>query len=683
MKIFARLVIAAGLLCVVSPATAQDMPNRLTVDRYLDWEDVSGPQLSPDGSQIVYERQWIDAINDREASSIWIMNTDGSRNRFLVDGSSPVWSPDGSRIAYIASGEPEGRQIFVRWMDDEGAVSQITRITQSPSGLQWAPDGEAIAFTALVPDRPDETWEIEMPDEPAGAQWTAPPRIEERLRYRADGRGWLPKGYTHVFAVQADGGTPRQITSGDWDHRDFSWMPDGRAIVFTSLRIEDSERAWRESEIYAVDVESGDIRQLTDREGPDEDPVPSPDGRWIAYQGYDHTTDTYRENGLYVMAADGSGSRLIAEEYGRSLDDVTWADDGSGVYFNAQTLGTSNLYFAPLDGSPHAVTEGKHMLSVTDIGANGIAVGRRSSAYVPAEIVTFHVDTPEVLTTVHATNRTHLAEVELGEVEEIWYESEPGVQIQGWIVKPPGFDPSRDYPLILRIHGGPHSMYNTGFDFKNQNHAAHDYVVLYTNPRGSSGYGSEFGNAIKFNYPGPDYIDLMAGVDEVIGRGYIDERNLFVYGGSGGGVLTAWIVGHTDRFTAAVSKAPVINWTSFIGTTDGPSWYRNFEHMVWDDPEEHLRRSPLMYVGNVSTPTMLMTGERDLRTPMEQTEQFYRALKMKGVPTAMVRLTDGWHSRNRPPTNFIRVQLYLRNWFERYMVTSGQVAAPDEGEGGT
>jgi dipeptidyl aminopeptidase/acylaminoacyl peptidase len=218
-------------------------------------------------------------------------------------------------------------------------------------------------------------------------------------------------------------------------------------------------------------------------------------------------------------------------------------------------------------------------------------------------------------------------------------------------------------------------MYNAGFDFKNHNHAAHGYVVLYTNPRGSSGYGSEFGNAIKFNYPGPDYVDLMAGVDEVISRGYIDERNLFVYGGSGGGVLTAWIVGHTDRFAAAVSKAPVINWTSFIGTTDGPGWYRNFEHMVWDDPSEHLRRSPLMYAGNVTTPTMLMTGERDLRTPQEQTEQFYRALRIQGVPTAMIRLTDGWHSRNSPPTNFMRVQLYLRNWFDQHKRTGGQVAA--------
>jgi dipeptidyl aminopeptidase/acylaminoacyl peptidase len=677
----AFLVVAASVAAPQFSVAAQGPEDRLTVDRYLDWEDVRSPRLSPDGAHIVYQRQWIDAVNDREVSSVWIMGTDGSRNRYLVDGSSPVWSPDGSRIAYVTAGEPDGQQVFVRWMDDEGAVSQVTRVTESPSNLEWSPDGASIAFTMLVPGAADPQWHIEMPSKPTGAEWTAPARIEERLRYRADGRGWLPDGYQHVFVVQADGGTPRQVTSGDWHHRQHRWTADGSSIVFSSLRVEDAERQWRESEIYAVDVTTGAIRQLSDRRGPDSDPVPSPDGRWIAYQGYDWTTDTYRENGLYVMAADGSGSRLIADEHGRSLANVTWAADGDGVYFTAQRLGASNLYFAPVEGGATPVTEGRHMLSVSDIGVDGTAVGRLSSPHVPAEIVAFDVDAPGTFATLHSTNRTHLAEVELGQVEELWYESEPGVRIQGWIVKPPDFDPSRKYPLILRIHGGPHSMYNAGFDFKNQNHAAHGYVVLYTNPRGSSGYGSDFGNAIKFDYPGPDFADLMAGVDEVISRGYIDERNLFVYGGSGGGVLTAWIVGHTDRFTAAVSKAPVINWTSFIGTTDGPGWYRNFEHMVWDDPSEHLRRSPLMYVGNVTTPTMLMTGEKDLRTPMEQTEQFYRALKMNGVPTAMVRLTDGWHSRNRPPTNFIRVQLYLRNWFERHKVGGEAVAAPDAAGG--
>jgi len=663
------VLLTISVFALGAPVAAHEKTGRLTLDRYLSWEDVSGPVLSPDGSRIIYVRRWIDPINDRWDAALWIMNADGSKNRFLVEGSSAVWSPDGTRIAYVAPGEPKGAQIFVRWMDAEGATSQATRVTMgSPSSISWAPDGTSIAFQMLVPETLGSEWSIKMPARPEGAEWTVSPRIIDRLNYRSDGSGYRPLGYRHVFVVPADGGTPRQITSGDWNHSSYRWMPDGASMVFQSNRVEDAEHVWRESEIYKVDVHSGEVTQLTTRKGPDGSPVPSPDGSLIAYTGQDWSTDTYVENGLYVMAADGSGVRLLANEMGRSPGGMRWAHDGSGIYFTASMKGTANLYFAPLEGEPQPVTEGNHMLSVSDIGSSGLAVGTVTSPHVPRDLVSFNVRDASNTQILHRANRTHLSEVQLGEVEEIWYPSADGLQVHGWIVKPPDFDPAEKYPLILRIHGGPHGMYSFGFDFKNQNHAANGYVLLYTNPRGSSGYGSEFGNEIKYAYPDEDYDDLMAGVDEVISRGYIDERNLFVYGGSGGGVLTAWIVGHTDRFTAAVSKAPVINWVSFVGTTDGSSWYYNFEHLPWEDPSEHLRRSPLMYVGNVTTPTMLLTGERDLRTPMEQTEQFYRALKLRKIPTAMVRMTDSWHSRSSPPTNFIRVQLYLRNWFERFMV---------------
>jgi dipeptidyl aminopeptidase/acylaminoacyl peptidase len=661
-----KLIFALLLLAFSMPATASD--GRLTVDRYLDWEDVANPRLSPDGKQIVYERRWVDAVNDRWETSVWTMSADGTKHRFLVDGSSPRWSPDGTRIAFMAKGEPDGTQIFVRWMDAEGAVSQVSRVRESPSNITWSPDGTSIAFQMVVPPEGDGRWKIDMPAKPKGADWTAPPTIIERLNYRRDRVGYWPKGFRHVFVIPSDGGTPRQVTAGDWHHDSFRWMPDGQSIVFDSLRVDDAEYQWRESEIYTVVVDSGETRALTRRRGPDGDPVPSPDGRFIAYTGFDWSDDTYIEEGLYVMGADGSNPRRLTGEMGRRPGNLIWAEDGSGIYYTAAVQGASNLFFVPLSGEPKPVTKGKHMVSVTDIGKDGLAVGTLSGPHVPKNLVSFSIGSPADIHTLHVSNKTCLEEVALGEVEEIWYDSVDDYRIQGWIVKPPDFDASKKYPLILRIHGGPHSMYHVGFDFKNQNHAANGYVVLYTNPRGSSGYGSPFGNAIKNAYPDKDYDDLMKGVDEVISRGYIDERNLFVYGGSGGGVLTAWIVGHTDRFTAAVSKAPVINWVSFVGTTDGSSWYYNFAKLPWEDPSEHLRRSPLMYVGNVTTPTMLMTGEKDLRCPMEQTEQFYKALKLRKVPTAMVRLTDGWHSRSLPPTNFIRVQLYLRNWFERFMV---------------
>jgi dipeptidyl aminopeptidase/acylaminoacyl peptidase len=663
----ARVVVLVALLLFPLGLHSQQgqPPNTLTLEHYLGWEAVADPQVSPDGRQIVYTRRWVDPMNDRWSSQLWIMGADGSRNRFLAEGSTPRWSPDGTRIAYTAPGEPGGTQIHVRWMDAEGATSQITRGQESPADLQWSPDGTRILFHATVPAGPPAGWSIDLPRAPEGARWTGSPVIEDRIQFRRDGQGWLPRGDRHLFLVDADGGTAVRLTDGDWSHNGARWMPDGRSVVFQSHRVPDAERLWREAHIYILDVETRQIRQLTETRGPKSNPTPSPDGRLIAFSGHDWTDDTYVESRLYVMNADGSNVRELAQGVDRSPARLTWGRDGRGIYFTTQDRGASNLHYAPLSGPARQVTAGNHVLALGDIAPGGLAVATVTSPHDPGSLVTFDVRRPTPRT-LFATNRAALADLRLGDVEEVWYRSVDDWDIQGWIIKPPDFDPARKYPLILVIHGGPHAMYNVGFNFAWQNHAANGYVVLYTNPRGSSGYGSEFGNAIKRAYPGKDYDDLMAGVDTLINRGYIDERNLFVYGGSGGGVLTAWIVGHTDRFAAAVSKAPVINWLSFVGTTDGSSWYHNFDSLPWDDPSEHLRRSPLMYVGNVTTPTMLMTGERDMRTPISQTEEYYMALQMQGVPTAMVRLTDGWHTRSNPPSNFMRVQLYLRNWFERY-----------------
>ena len=279
---------------------------------------------------------------------------------------------------------------------------------------------------------------------------------------------------------------------------------------------------------------------------------------------------------------------------------------------------------------------------------------------------------PAAIKQLTAVNDDVLAGKKIGDVTEIWYTSADGMKIQGWYITPPDFNPSRKYPMQLHIHGGPHSMYGVGFNFGWQEHAANDYVILYTNPRGSTGYGSAFGNAIKNAYPSKDYDDLMAGVDALLAKGFVDAQNMFVTGCSGGGVLTAWIVGHTDRFAAASANCPVIDWLSFVGTTDGASWYYNFEKLPWEDPTEHIRRSPLTYVGNVKTPTMLMTGVNDLRTPMPQTEQFYSALKLRKVPTAMLRFNDEWHGTTSNPSNFMRTQLYLRYWFDKHKRGGGR-----------
>lgn len=670
MHVRASCLALALLLVTVDTSQGQRPSDRLTLADYLEWEGVQAPSYSPDGRQIVFTRRWIDKLNDKWESSLWIMNADGSRPRMLLKGSAARWSPDGTRIAYVAQGEPRGTQIFVKWLDVEGPATQITHLTETPSDLTWLPDGKSILFRMNVSGRDRGSWRVESQINamrPRNATWTAAPRIVEKLNYRRDRTGFTSDSVSHLFIVIAEGGTPRQITEGEHGVNSIDLAPDGKTVFFSSgPRTEDGEYAWRESDIYAADLETGAVRQLTTRKGPDNAPAVSPDGKLVAYTGYDWTDDTWVDSRMYVMNADGSGARVLTGSLDRSPGNLMWAKDGSGVYFTVQDQGAQNLYFAAIRGDVRKVTSGAHMLAVDEITATGNAIGVLTDPRRPPDIVTFNVRRPAELKQLTDVNGDVMARKKLGAVEELWYTGADGWKIQGWVIKPPDFDAAKKYPLMLSIHGGPHSMYNVGFNFGWQEHAANGYVVLYTNPRGSTGYGSAFGNAIKRAYPGKDYDDLMAGVDAVVAKGYVDTQNMYVYGCSGGGVLTAWIVGHTTRFAAASANCPVINWMSFVGTTDGSSWYRNFDKLPWEDPGEHLRRSPLMYVGNVKTPTMLMTGVNDLRTPISQTEEFYEALKVLKVPTAMIRFNDEWHGTSSKPSNFMRTQLYLREWFNKH-----------------
>lgn len=652
------------------PAQQQKTINKIALEQYLDFEDAQSPLLSPNGSQVIFTRRWVDKMNDRYATDVWLMNADGSRPRVLVQGSGVRWSPDGKRIAYIAPGAPGGSQIWVRWMDAEGATSQVSHLNESPSSLAWAPDGKSIAFSMNVADHSAD-WRIPMPAPPKGAKWTEPPKIVTRLDYRSDHAGFDDEAYSHIFVIPADGGTPRQVTSGDWNHGAASFSSDGKWVAFSATRLPDAQHAFRQSEIYSASVETGEIRQLTRHSGTDNNPSYSPDGKYIAYMSADSTYHAQVEDSkLTLMNVDGSNRRVISGTVDRTLSDIVWAADASGVYFGVSSEGTKNLYFAPVSGAVRQVTTGTHMLTVSDVSAGGLALGLRATSLKPNDVVTFAVPktgTVSAFTQVTAVNDDVLAGKTLAQTEEVWYKSKDGLRIQGWIVKPPDFDATKKYPLILDIHGGPHGMYNVAFNYARQNHAAQGFVVLYTNPRGSTGYGLKFTNEITNTYPDKDFDDLMAGVDTVIGRGYIDPKNLFVYGCSGGGVLTAWVVGHTNRFAAAAVQCPVINWLSFVGQTDGANWYENFDKPFWEDPSEHLKRSPIMYVGNVKTPTILMTGVLDLRTPMPQSEEFYMALRLRKVPTALIRFNNEWHGVDRnTPSNFLRAHLYLHSWFDKY-----------------
>ncbi len=664
--------------------TASD--SLLTVDHYLDWEQVADPQLSPDGAQIVYTRRYVNKIEDKWESALWIMHADGTKNRFLVKGAGARWSPDGTRILYTADGDPKGTQLFVRWMDAEGATSQITHVTETPGNPAWAPDGKTIAFTMFVPD--ETPWRISMPAAPEGAKWTPAPRIVDRLHYRQDRIGFTDQGFTHLFLVTADGGTPRQLTQGKWNvgarselagGAGFDFTPDGRTIVFDGLTNTDGDDHYQDAQLYALDVASGAIRPLTHRNGFYANPAVSPDGKLVAFAGYDSTPHTHTTADLWVMGLDGSGMRDLTRDLDRDPNELHWAPDGSGVYFNAADKGAINVYFAALKGGATSVTTGAQVLSLASVARDLTAVGLRSDPATPPDVVRYNLRRPGPPLRLTAVNDDVLQGKRLAKMEEVWYGSSGGARVQAWIVKPPAFDPAKKYPLILEIHGGPFAMYNVGFSYMFQNFAANGYVVLFVNPRGSTGYGSAFSNGIDHNYPGPDYDDLMAGVDTVVGRGYIDSKRMFVSGCSGGGVLSSWVIGHTTRFAAAAVRCPVIDWMSMAGETDIPLFtYSFFDAPFWDKPDQWLAHSSLMYVGKVTTPTLLMTGELDRRTPIPQSEEYFAALKVRHVPSVLLRFSGEFHGTGSKPSNFMRTQLYMMSWFQKW---SGSAAATTTASG--
>jgi Tol biopolymer transport system component len=309
---FVALSIAFTLLTNIS---AQDS-KKLTLDLFLDWEYALNPQISPDGSQIIYTRRWTDKVNDKYENDVWIMNADGSRNRFLIKGASPVFSPDGKRIAYVAPGQPTGTQIFVKWLDAADIGTQITRLERAPTNLQWSPDGKSIAFNMLVPAKAN--LRVNVPNKPEGAKWIEPPRVVDRLNYRSDASGYRPEGFMHIFVVADEGGTPRQLTDGDYNHNAPEWTPDSNTIVFSATRKPDSEYIRFGSEIYSLNVKNNQVKILTDRDGSDNEPTVSPDGKQIAYVGFDRNNDTYNVSKLYLMNADGSGKRVLTENFDRT-----------------------------------------------------------------------------------------------------------------------------------------------------------------------------------------------------------------------------------------------------------------------------------------------------------------------------------------------------------------------------
>lgn len=663
-------------LLVVAFSTAQDKEPFNYLDIF-DVEYVSDPQISPDGNSIVYVRNQFDVMTDKRYTNLWTIGFDGSDHRALTSGKNnngnPRWSPDGRRLAYF-SGEEGSQQIFIRWMDT-GQTTAITNLMESPGNLKWSPDGKWIAFTKRVLSPKPSIGKVPPP--PDGAEWSASWKVIDHVGYKRDGAGFLESGYTHIFIVSAEGGGPRQITSGDYAHNAPVWTPDGRSLIFSANRGEDPERDPNNTHIFEIDIETGELTQITEGRGPHNNPQISPNGQLIAYTGYEDRFVGYQRTRLYIINRDGSDPREIAVVLDRDVSNVRWESGNRGLFFQYDDRGNTRMAYTDLNGAVTGLAENIGGVSfgrpysggTYTVAENGRFVFTMTGPYHPADIAVGQHPVPGDIRRLTSLNENLIKGKELGRVEEVWYpSSHDGAEIHGWIIYPPDFDPGKKYPLILEIHGGPYANYGPRFTPELQLMASQGYVVLYTNPRGSTSYGEKFAAWINHNYPSEDYDDLMSGVDYMLEKEYIDEKELFITGGSGGGVLTSWSIGKTDRFAAAVVAKPVINWYSFALTADLYPFFSKywFTEMPWDDPEQYLRFSPISLVGNVTTPTMILTGEEDYRTPMSESEQYYQALQLQGVESVLVRVPAASHYIAARPGNLIRKVAYIVGWFDRY-----------------
>ncbi|GAA4828851.1 S9 family peptidase [Sphingosinicella ginsenosidimutans] len=679
------LALAWPASLAAAPATGPD--TRFTTRDLFDLEAAGDPEISPDGRWIAYVRHSGDIMTDRYRPTIWLVDTQSGRQVPIAAGpgtaSQPRWSPTGDRLAYVATPEGGQPQLYVRWMAN-GETARITGLPEAPSAIAWSPDGRQIAYSMFVPD---DAPRLGAPQpRPEGARWADDLQVIDTVVYRFDGGGYLHAGYDQIFVVSADGGAPRQISYGPYnDGGPLSWTPDGRTILFSANRHENWQRDAANSEVYALDVATSRITPLTSRNGPDGEPAASPDGRLIAYTGYDDHERSYENNLLYVMNADGSGARALTASLDRSVSNPVWAADGRSIYVQYDDRGRTKVARVGLDGSIRDVATGLTgtefdrpytggSFSVARDGTVAISAGDGNR---PPDVAVVRGGNVRRLTSL---NSELFAARRLGEVRHIDVASSVDQRpIDAWLTLPPDYVAGRRYPLILEIHGGPFSAYGPSFSTDDQLYAAAGYVVLSTNPRGSTSYGAEFANLIHHAYPGQDYDDLMSAVDAAIAQGFADPDHLYVTGGSGGGVLTAWIVGKTNRFRAAASQKPVIDWASFVLTSDFTPFFSRywFGHYPWEDPQGYWARSPLSLAGNIQTPTLVVVGTEDHRTPPSEAEQLYTALQLRGVPTTLVRVPGASHGglAARPSQSGAKANAILE-WFHRYHEGAPRPATP-------
>lgn len=647
----------------------------------FDLEYVSDPQISPQGDWIVYRRMGFDIMDDKAMGNLWMVKPDGSQHQKItsreVNESDPVWSPKGDKLAFVSPTD-HGSEIYMYWVNS-GKLAKISQLPFGPTSLSWSPQGDQLAFSMHV--EKEAPLAAKIPKKPKGAKWAEAPRITDRLHHEQDGKGYIAPGYDHIFVIPAEGGAARKITEGDHHHKGpLSWSLDGKKIYFSGNRNIDWEYDFRNSEVYSVEVANGRFAQLTQKPGPDKNPQVSPNGKYIAYLGYEDRVQTYQVTRLYLMDIDGENKREIITDLDRDVENIVWDTNNKGLYFSYDDKGNSKIGFVSLTGK---VSKLANNMGGTTIGrpyaSGSFSVSKKgdiaytqSTPYYPAELAVLTSKSRKDHT-ITALNKGLMDFRTLGKVEEVWYTSSVDQRkLQGWVVYPPHYEAGKKYPFLVENHGGPILNYGDRFSAEIQLFAAAGYVVFYPNPRGSTSYGEEFGNLLYHNYPGEDYNDVMDGVDHCIEMGVAHEGQLFVTGGSAGGIMSAWMIGKNNRFAAAAVIKPVMNWISKTLVADNYFGYANsrLPGQPWENFEEYWKFSPISLVGNIETPTMVMVGMDDLRTPPSEAKQLYHALKLRKIETLLIEVPEASHGIANRPSNLITKVANILAWFDTYRTSN-------------
>lgn len=680
----AGLSVVAGVFSSFHVLAATGVPTTaapLVQPSYFESEDIFGlewasdPQLSPDGRTIVYVRNSNDIMTDRARTALWQIDVaSGQHTPLYADKfnySQPRWAPDGSRLAFI-SDQSGKAQIHLHWVKT-AQTTQLSRLDKSPSNLTWSPDSKQLAFTMNLPATPSAlTTLVKMPKKPKDANWSEPVVVIDRAQYQADGQGFLKSEYRHLFLLSSDGGSARQLTSGDRSYgEDLTFSPDGKALVFSANLAPDWEYQPRDSDLYQLDLRSGQLKQLTAVPGQETSPVFSPDGKKLAYLWGSNAKLPFANGKLKVLDVASGKSRDI----GASLDlDLNapdwWSNDELTVQYDEKGLrkvalldlgGELTVLTDQLSGTglPQPYLSGEYQQSAEKL------VFTKGDESRPADVALWQDGKVRQLTQL---NEDLLGHKTLGQVHEITYKSSfDGELIQGWYILPPDFDPKKKYPMMLEIHGGPHLAYGPHFSAEMQRFAREGYVVFYDNHRGSTGYGERFALLLHNKYSSPeDYADHDSGVNAMIAKGFVDADNVYIAGGSAGGIATAYAIGLTDRYRAAAVIKPIINWVSKVLTGDSYLYqtYHQFPGVPWEHLDHYWQRSPIANAGKIKTPTLIMTGEADRRTPISESEQLYQALKLQHVPTALVRVPGAPHGIAGRPSRMIAKIEHTLAWFE-------------------